>query len=196
MEKKKKPFYKRWWFILLAFIVIIGAIVGGGEEDVPKVADQPAETTESTVNQEEPEEVQEQEVAQEFFAIGEVVETNSIRATVTGIEKPAGNQVNKPSEGHEFVIVNLTLENISDKELNISSLLGFNAYVDDTAINEDLGAQIAKEGSKTVDGTIAPGKKLSGILGYEAPVGWEQIEIHFEPETFGNTTIKWIITNE
>jgi hypothetical protein len=68
--------------------------------------------------------------------------------------------------------------------------------VDDTSINQSLSAQIAKEGTSTVDGTIAAGKKLKGVLGYEVPKDWNQIEVHFEPDMFDGTTIKWLIENE
>jgi hypothetical protein len=132
----------------------------------------------------------------EFFGAGETAETKKVKAAVTGIEKPTGNAFSKPSEGKEYVLINMTIENISDGELNISSLLSFDTYVDDEAINEDLLAQTAKEDAKTMDGTVAAGKKLTGALAYEVPTGWKQIEIHFQPDQLDDTVIKWLIDNE
>ncbi|HSH50586.1 MAG TPA: DUF4352 domain-containing protein, partial [Bacteroidales bacterium] len=185
--KPKKPFYKRWWFILLIIIVIIGVLGSGVEEDTPqKVSEEPIQSTSGI------EEIEES--VPEFFYPGDIVETNSIRAIITGIEKSTGSEFNKPADGNEFILINMTLENIADEELNISSMLSFNAYVDDTTINENLLAQI--EADNTMDGTIASGKKLTGTLGYEVPQGWGQIEIHFEPDVWDDTTIKWIVENE
>lgn len=171
-DMPKKPFYKRWWFIVVIVIIFIGVIGGSGEE--------------KTGNEEIP----------EFFKTGETVETKLLKASITGIEKPSGNSFNKPADGKEFVLLHLTIENVSTEELNISSILSFSAYVDDESINESLSAQIAKEGENTVNGTIAADKKLRGTLGYEVPNNWRQIEIHFKPDLASSTTIKWIIKNE
>jgi len=188
--KPKKQFYKRWWFIVLVIIIVIGIIGSGGEEDTPqKVAE---EVTQTTSNTEEV--VTVDESTEEFFYMGDVVETNKVRAIITGAERSIGSELNRPTDGYEFILVNMTIENISDEEINVSSMLSFDAYVDDVALNEDLMAQV--EAGKTMNGTIAPGKKLVGTLGYEVPKDWEQIEIHFEPDIWDGTVIKWIIENE
>ena len=74
--------------------------------------------------------------------------------------------------------------------------MNFDAYVDDNAINEDLGAQISKDGTQTMNGTIATGKRLTGVLGYEVPKGWQKLEIHFGPGLLSDTVIKWLIENQ
>ena len=193
--KKKKTFFKSWCFIVLVIIVIIGA-TGCGKEDVPKVSDNSGKVEEVNAGDKETSDEPIETETPEFFALEETVETKKIRATATKIEKLAGSQFNKPADGNEFVLLYLEIENISDKELTISSMMSFNAYVDDTSINQSLSAQIAKEGTSTVDGTIAAGKKLKGVLGYEVSKDWSQIEVHFEPDMFDGTTIKWLIENE
>lgn len=193
VKKTKKPFYKRWWFIALAVVVVLG-VIGSIGEDNPKVADdQSAAPVAAGIESPAGEETQPK--AEETFKIGEMVETKKVKAIITGMEKPEGNQFNKPTDGNEFVILNLEIENISDGEINISSMLNFDAYVDDTSMNESISAQIAKEGSKTADATIAVGKKAKGTLGYEVPKDWKQIEVHFKPDAWGNTAIKWTIEN-
>ena len=188
--KPKKQFYKRWWFIVLVIIIVIGIIGSGGEEDTPqKVAE---EVTQTTSNTEEV--VTVDESTEEFFYMGDVVETNKVRAIITGAERSEGSDFNKPADGHEFIIVNMTIENISDEEINVSSLLSFDAYVDDVVLNENFGAMM--EAGQTMDGTIAPGKKLVGSLGYEVPKDWKTLEIHFEPDVWDDVKIKWIINNE
>ena len=174
----------------MVLIIVISAL--GGEDDTPKVSND--EQIVPVIAEKEP--VSEIKEIQEFFGPGETIETKKVKAIITDIEKPKGNDFNKPADGNEFVLLNLMVENVSDREVNISSMLSFDAYVDDNAMNESFSAQIAKEGSKTVDGTIAAGKKITGALGYEVPKDWEQIEIHFSPDAFGSTTIKWIIKNE
>lgn len=190
-----KPIYKRWWFWAIIVIVLI-AIGSSGGEDKPKKAEEPIKKAESVKADASAEKPKEEAPEPEFFKVGETAETKSVKATVSGIEKPAGNEFNKPSDGNEFVMVNIEIENISDKELHISSVMSFNAYADDNVVDYSIMAQTAKEGAKTMDGTIAPGKKLAGCISYEAPKDWKQLEIHFEPEAFRDTKIKWVIDNQ
>lgn len=199
---KAKPIFKRWWFWVIIAIVVIGAIGSMGEEDTPNVADKSGEVVESNVSKsndeeqkQESEPVTKPEVP-EFFKVGETVETKKIKAVISEVEKLNGSDFNKPADGNEFVLLHLTIENISDSEISVSSMLSFNSYVDDVTVNESLAAQIAKEGTSTVDGTIAAGKKLKGVLAYEVSKDWEEIEVHFTPNVWDNTAIKWKIENK
>jgi len=189
-KPKKKPFYKRWWFVLI-FVMLVFFLIGtfSSEEDALKAAEDSSEPDIST-------EKKPANDVTEFFKVGDSVETKAIRAIVTDIEKPLGDQFNTPTEGNEFVLINLILENIFNADISISSMLSFNAYVDDIALNQSFLAQISKEGTNTVDGTIAPGKKIIGTLSYEVPKNWKHIEIHFKPNIYENTAIKWIIDNK
>jgi len=190
-KKPKKTIFKRWWFWTIIVILII-ALGSGCEEDKPKKAKKPIKAASSQGK----DTVKPTPEAPEFFKVGETAETKKVKAMVTGIEKPVGNAFNKPADGNEFVMVNIDIENISDEDLVISSLFSFNAYVDDTATDFSLLAQTAKDGTKTMDGKIAPGKKLSGSISYEVPKTWKQLEVHFEPEAFRDVKIKWNIENK
>lgn len=198
-EKAKKPIFKRWWFWLIVVVIVIAAIASAGGEDKPRKEE--LTTTAGGQTQQTQEQTQQQTAEQpkeetpEFFKIGETAVTKKVKATITEMEKSEGDEFNKPADGHEFVLLHMTIENVSDQEIVVSSMLNFNAYVDDNAINENLAAQISKDGAKTMDGTIAAGKKLTGTLAYEVPKGWKKLEIHFKPDQFSDTTIKWLIEN-
>jgi len=203
-EKAKKPIFKRWWFWLIV-IIVIGAITSAGGKDKPR-KEEPAVTTGEQTQGQPQEQTQERtqeqgqaaeqpkEETPEFFKIGETAVTQKVKAIITEIEKPEGNEFIKPAGGNEFVLLHMTIENVSDSEITISSIMSFNAYVDDSSINESLTAHATKDNIKTLDGTIAPGKKLTGVLGYEVPKGWQKLEIHFKPDH--NTVIKWLIENQ
>ncbi|WP_424610914.1 DUF4352 domain-containing protein [Caldanaerobacter sp.] len=166
------------------------AIGSMGGKDTPKKVET------SATSQKQQEQTKEQVKTPEFFKVGETAETKQIRVTITKIEKSTGSEFNKPAEGNEFVLVYMTIENKSEQEIVVSSMLNFSAYVDDNAINEDLGAQTVKDGNKTMDGKIAPGKKLSGVLGYQVPKGWKKLEIVYQPNVAADTKIKWVIENQ
>jgi len=196
-DKQKKPIFKKWWFWLIV-VIVIAAIASAGGEDKPR-KEEPT-TTAGGQTQQTQEQTQQQTAEQpempEFFKIGETAVTKKVKATITEMEKPKGDEFNKPAEGNEFVLLHMTIENVSDSEITISSIMSFNAYVDDSSINESLTAHATKDNIKTLDGTIAPGKKLTGVLGYEVPKGWQKLEIHFKPDQFSDTTIKWLIENK
>ncbi|WP_213997178.1 MULTISPECIES: DUF4352 domain-containing protein [Tepidanaerobacter] len=203
-DKPKKSIFKRWWFwaIIVILFIFIAAGSGGNNEQPQKVAtlsstqsNSVQQTGEQTSNDKTADTKQEEETPQ-YFKVGEIAELNGVKAIITSIEKPAGDEFNKPDEGKEFVLVNMTIENDSKNDISVSSILSFNAYVDDSAINEDLMAQSAKKGTTTMDGTISPGKKLSGCLGYQLPKGWKVLEIEFKPNAISDSKIVWKIDNK
>lgn len=180
---------KHWCLLAIIILIVIGILGCGGEEDEPRLSEDQVTTQKNEKSMESKE-----ENVPEFFGIGQTVETKKIKAIITEMTKSTGSDFNKPEEGKEFVLLHMTIENISDEELNISSMLSFDAYVDDETINESLSAQM--EANKTMDGTIAAGKRLTGVLGYEVPKDWGEMEIHFEPDVWADIKIRWLIKNE
>lgn len=138
--------------------------------------------------EEEPEEDTEDEVAldETTFKQGETAELNGVRVTMTSYEESNGGDYNKPSDGNVFVIAEFEIENNTDGELNISSMLSFEAYADDYSLNYSIGALMAKQDANQLDGTIAAGKKMKGVIGYEVPSDWHNIEIHFTDDVWSN----------
>ena len=90
----------------------------------------------------------------------------------------------------EFEIVNH-----SDSEMSVSSMLSFEAYADDYALNYSLGA-ITDNNDTQLDGTIAAGKKMKGYIGYEVPKDWSTVEIHFTDDVWSNNKFKFEIKKQ
>lgn len=44
---------------------------------------------------------------------------------------------------------------------------------------------MGQNGKKTLDGTVAPGKKLSGVIVYEVPSDWKELEVSYSPSFWG-----------
>lgn len=128
--------------------------------------------------------------AETVFGVGDKVELNNITATMTAVTESPGSQFNKPSDGNVFVLCSFEVENNSDKEINISSLMSFTAYVDDYSTNLSLSAILESEDNQ-LDGTVAAGKKMKGTVGYEAPKDWKAIEIRFTPSFWSLKDIKF-----
>lgn len=90
-----------------------------------------------------------------------------------------------PEDGNVFVLCEFEIENKSSKDISVSSVMCFDAYVDDYSTSMSISAQMASDKNQ-LDGTVASGKKMNGIIGYEVPEDWKEIEVHFTPDFWSN----------
>ena len=74
-------------------------------------------------------------------------------------------------------------------------MLSFEAYCDDYACPYSLSALLEKGNKNQLDGTVAAGKKLKGVVGYEVPANWKELEISFTPDVWSGKDIVFIATN-
>ena len=61
-------------------------------------------------------------------------------------------------------------------------------------MNYSLNAMMEKADATQLDGTIAPGKKMNGYIGYEVPADWTAMEIHFTDDAWSNNKFVLEIT--
>lgn len=191
-EKKKGGCLKVILIVAAVIIVlaVIAAIAGGGE-DTPKKVDN--NTSEEQQNAEtDPQETPSDE--ETVFGVGETAEMNDVQVTLLGYEESSGSEYNTPAEGNVFLLANFEIVNNSDQELNISSMMSFEAYADDYALNYSLNAVLEKADANQLDGTIAPGKKMNGVIGYEVPADWSEMEIHFVDNVWSSNKFIFTIT--
>ena len=127
------------------------------------------------------------------FGLMETAQSNGVKVTMTKYEESAGSEWNNPSSGNIFVLTEFEIENNSNSELAISSVLSFDAYVDNYTANYSLGALLEKSNETTLDGTIAAGMKMRGWIGWEVPSDWEKIEVHFKADVWSGNAFKFLI---
>lgn len=171
--RKKQGSNVKWIIIGIIAVFIIGGALAE-EEEPKKVGD--TNNTSSETNEDTSEESNDSSTN---FTVGETAELNDIQVTMVNYEENNGSDFNKPTSGNVFLLVNFEITNNSDSELTISSIMSFDAYADDYSLNYSLGAMIEKPNSSQLDGTIAPGKKMNGWIGYEVPSDWKNVEIRF-----------------
>lgn len=196
-KKKQKGFGCLTTVIVVILIFVIIGVIGSQSEKKPvKVNDSISYNSSSVSNStsEIKEEIQESSETTEIatseegsvFRVGETAEMNDIQITLVNYEESNGSEYNTPSEGNVFVLANFEISNNSDSELAVSSMASFEAYADDYALNYSISALIEKQDSTQLDGTVAPGKKMNGWIGYEVPSDWYNIEIHFTDNVWSN----------
>lgn len=177
--KQKKPV----WLIAGIIIVVLAVIsVISGTESPEKVGtlDSSPENTTPIL-----------ETDADVFSIGDIVELDGVNVTLLGVHESTGTDIFRPTDGNVFVTFEFDISNQSDSEIAVSSLLSFSAYFDDYAATLDISAvsNAAGDGYAQLDGSIPVGKKMTGIVGYQAPNDWSSAEIRFTPDFWGGKEI-------
>lgn len=192
--KKKQGGFGKWIVIGIVVIVLLAAVFGGGDDKPKKVENKTATTQQEGNSDNKKADTQETDTQEEkdIFTVGETAEMNDVQVTLLKYSESKGSEFNKPFDGNVFLMAEFEIVNHSDSEMNVSSMLSFEAYADDYALNYSLGA-ITDNNDTQLDGTIAAGKKMKGYIGYEVPKDWSTVEIHFTDDVWSNNKFKFEI---
>ncbi len=125
------------------------------------------------------------------FGLNETAVFSNLKVTATSMEVSQGKNYLEPEEGNVFVGIQFTIENVSQEDQSVSSLLMFEGYVDDVKASLSFTASTVFSGG-TLDGTIAPGKKLVGYYALEVPESWGTIELNVQDDWLSDQTAKFI----
>lgn len=193
--KKKKGGKLKWIIIAVIVIGIIGVAVGGSENDKVKDATEKAENGKENKEDKkgDSKEDSEPEEKTEFY-LGETAEQKNVQITLINVMESAGNDFAKPDEGNIFLICEFEISNNSDKDISISSMMNFEAYCDDYSINQDIiGLQAPEaEGKNQLDGSVAVGKKMNGVIAYQVSADYKTMEINVAPDFWSSNDMKFI----
>ena len=168
---------------IVALIVVIIIPANAGSDSKPKkVGDDKSASAGSSDSEEK-----------DVFTKGEIAEMNGVQVTLKDYEESKGTEILTPDDGNVFVIVTFEIANNSDSEISVSSIASFEAYVDDYSVSTSISAESVKDGVGILDGTVAAGKKMSGIIGYEVPKDWKNMEISFTDNVWSDSAFKFEI---
>lgn len=131
--------------------------------------------------------------ANSIAAIGETVTADGASVTVNSAETlnqaDDYNTPDKLDEGKKYELIDVTIENLRDEPLIISSMINFDLKDSDGRQQEDL---ILMSGESTMDGEIAPGDKLSGKILYNANAEGELV-LSVKVKPIGGETVRFQI---
>ena len=163
--------------LILVGVILIAAAFGGGKEQPKKVNDGSiqGEDDNNQANKNEP----------TVFGVGESAELNDVIVTLVNVKESSGANYITPSEGNVFVICEVEIQNNSKADIAVSSMMSFEAYIDDYSTSVSLSALTSSD-KPQLDGAIAPGKKMNGVVGYEAPSDWKTIEVRFKSNVWSS----------
>lgn len=176
-RKKQGGGIGKWIGLVIMLFVIIGIATSGSGDDNPKKVENA--TNEANTNTSET--IKEEKTV---FYVGETAELKGVQVTMTNFEENTGKDYITPTDGNIFILAEFEIVNNTDSELNISSMLSFEAYADDYSLNYSMAADMIKD--TNLDGTIAVGKKMKGWIGWEIPEDYQNVEIHFTDTVWSN----------
>jgi hypothetical protein len=109
---------------------------------------------------------------------------NTVRFTITDIKHDdGGSAVLKPDDGNEYLLLSVTIENTGDKEEHIST---FFANIKDSEGNEH-DATYGPHVVDPLDGAVAPGATIEGMMGFEVPEDATGLVFVYDPPLDDNT---------
>lgn len=182
--KNKKP--TALIVVLIIAVLIIAIAAFGGSDNEPEKVGEVTQPSESVSPSAEPEKT--------TFGVGDQVVLNDIVVKLVDVSESSGNSIMKPDDGNTFVIFEFEIENNSEKDIAVSSMLSFEAYVDDYATTMSLSAMVSSDKTQ-LDGSVAAGKKMNGVIGYEVSKGWSEIEVRFTPDFWSGKDIIFVAGN-
>lgn len=126
----------------------------------------------------------------QVYGVGETIEVDGLKITVNSSqdtdEVDQFNDSSDLDEGNTYNILDITVENDTDKDVTISSLMSFEIK-DENGRKGSYVMSIRDNGK--MDGTVLPGDKLSGELVYQVPRNGE-LNLYFTTSGFGGKTVK------
>lgn len=129
------------------------------------------------------------------YAIGETATLDNVNVTLMDVTEDYGDGMfAKPDEGSVFVICEFYIDNQSNNDIAVSSISCFDAYCDSFTIQQDIvGSSLSSK--PQLDGSVAVGKKMDGVIVYQVPTTWSELEINFKPNFWSGKTGKFIAKN-
>lgn len=192
--KKKRGFLK-YGLIALGVIIVIAVAAqscGGNPSNTASVPEESAASVQPSDSSSPASKTP--SATENAYGVGQTANSNGIQMTLVGVTENNGSDYNKPTDGNVFLLCEFMIENDSQSDLSISSVMCFEAYVDGFSVNQSISGLIQKGDKQQLDGQVAAGKKMDGVIAYEVPKDWKEIEIHLNANVFsffsGDTIFK------
>ena len=168
----------KWGGIALLVLIVIG-VIGSMGSDSKKVGSS-SDSTETT-----------KETAQELYQIGDKVQMGEVILTVNKVETSQGAQYTKPSEGNQWIDINMTIENTGSSQQYITTM--GQMFVIDADNNQYqvavTGKRLENAGSLGMDGALIAKAKKTDWVGFEVPKTSTGLKFQYNASFFSNKNI-------
>ncbi len=122
--------------------------------------------------------------------VGDTINDGDIAIVVLSADEYVSeNEFDSPKDGYYYLRVQVQAVNNSTDDVETVSSWSFSAYVDSESINEAF----VLSDDKIFSGEIGPGKKLTGSVFYEIPIGAKEFELDYAPSFLSDKRIPVIV---
>ncbi len=185
---------KKIWFI--GFLLVGLIFVNGCESDTEYTPPSKVESTPSEVETQSESEIQPEQPKTQTFNIGDTATDNELKVTMNNVRfvskiDEVDNEflVAEAPSGKEYVIVDITVENILPDKTQAVSTLAETTLVDQDGYTYDLdfeGAMALDKGFK--DGEILPNMKKRGEIAFLVPSDATDLKFIYKFDLFVGTS--------
>lgn len=124
----------------------------------------------------------------QHFKVGAQVKVGSTYVvTVNSVKTNAGTDIDQPKSGNTYLVVDVTLKNVSSQEQNLSSLLQF-TLKDATGQKYD---ETITSFATPPDGKVEAGDQVRGQLVYEVPKSQHSFTLAFQADITSDGETIW-----
>jgi predicted RecA/RadA family phage recombinase len=165
---------------VFALCIVVGALLACGESNTGTKAGTNDTGTQATT------------APAQHFKTGDAVKVGDIwQVTVNSVKTDTGGQYSSLKSGDVYLLVDVSMNNISSKEQTTSSLLDWTLKGTDGQKYSDSffsGAPSAPEGK------VEAGSPAKGTLAYEIPSSVHELRLAFAPSVFSGGQTIWDLT--
>lgn len=161
---------------------------GDGGSVEPTATPNDGGSTEPTATSEDGGEAPTEPPAEGVMSAGETGSLGGMNVTYVS-SRTDSNGLIAPSDGNEYLILSFRIENTTDEEVTVSSLLQFE--LDDEA-GSDFVLAFGADIENGLDNDVAAGETLEGEIAFEVPEGGGPFTISYT-EAFGTEALVWAV---
>lgn len=184
--RKMNKLFKIGILTLALMLLLIGC--GDTNVETPEVPNQNIGENGAPGDQAQPEETTEPPT-EDVLSVGDTADFGGLKITLNGVKSSQGDEYFAP-DNDKFIIIDLTIENTKDESETVSTLMQM-TLMDEESFSYDVALFADTKGS--VDGEIAPGRKVRGEVAFDVPQS-EYYEFIFE-DPFVRGQLIWRIEN-
>ena len=176
-KKQPKPWYKVWWFWVLVVIVlfVLGGMMSGSG------GSSRSSSSKSKTHRVSP--------FKKTYKVGQIANYKGYKFKVNKVKYFAGNSMDTPKSGNQYVICNVTIKNDSHEKQDYNAMdFELNANGNTTDFDEILTT--GNYDNNTLDsGSLDKGATVSGNLIGQAKKN-AKLRLEYQPSFLDDKTIK------
>lgn len=194
-QPRKKPWYKRWWAICLYILIalsIISSVSGGGDKGDSSSDSSSTSSAKTSGKSSSAKPIEskssssaDDDALNKTYNVGDTITYKGYQIKVNKVTWSQGNDVDKPDQGKQYCIVNVTLKNVgaADKwDYN-----PFDFKLNDDGNNTDLDEIVTDDNINQLQaGSLDKGATVTGDLVGQANPNAGKLQLQYQASIWDN----------